>query len=67
ERKASEQLSGLTREELMSAKKTVEASESVSQMSRSELLDALTRIKELEIENKRLKEQRLAAGGKINS
>ena len=51
----------------MSAKKTVEASENVSQMSRDELLEALTRIKELEIENKRMKEARIAAGEKLNN
>jgi len=67
EKKASEQLSELTREELITAKKTVEASETVSQLSRAELLEALTRIKELEMENKRLKEQRIAAGEKLNN
>jgi hypothetical protein len=67
EQRANEKLSEFTREELITAKKTLEASENVSQMSRAELLDALTRIKELEMEVKRLKEQRIAAGEKLNN
>ena len=52
-----EQVFDLARDELMETKETADARERVSLLSRDELMGALKKIKDLEVQNEKIKEE----------